>query len=87
MKPLRWASEKSEWLKRNRGVSFEDIIQADVVDVVAHPRLPHQRLLLLEYRDYVWAVPFVENEREIFLKTIYRSRQFTKLYRKGRWKI
>jgi uncharacterized DUF497 family protein len=86
VKPTRWDPEKKELLKRTRGISFEDAVQADIIDVVAHPKQPHQRILLVEYQDYVWAVPYVENDQEIFLKTIYRSRQFTRLYRKGRWK-
>jgi len=31
-------------------------------------------------RDYVWLVPFVESETEIWLKTIIPSRKTTKKY-------
>ena len=30
--------------------------------------------------NYIYLVPYIENENEIFLKTIYPSRKFTKIY-------
>ncbi len=87
MQRVTWNSDKNDWLKRTRGISFEDILQASVIDTVTHPKYTHQRILLVEHQNYVWAVPFVKNEKEIFLKTIYKSRQFTKIYRKGRWTL
>lgn len=35
----------------------------------------------IEIEDYVYLVPFVETENEVFLKTIIPSRKATKRYR------
>ena len=83
MKELRWDLVKSGWLKRNRGASFEDIIQSELIAVKRHPGRPLQKIMLFDYGGYIWVVPFVEDTREIFLKTLYPSRKYTKLYRKG----
>ena len=41
--------------------------------------------MLFEYRKYVWLVPFVQEENgDIFLKTLYPSRKYTKLYKEGK---
>ncbi len=86
MKLVRWNELKSARLKRTRGVSFDEISQAIFIDVVEHHARPGERLLLFEHKNYVWVVPFVENDRELFLKTLYPSRKYTKLYRRGRWR-
>lgn len=39
--------------------------------------------MLFEYRGYVWVVPYVADENEIFLKTLYPSRKYTTLHKKG----
>ena len=83
MKDLRWALSKSEELKRTRGVSFEEIIHAELLAVKEHPSRPHQKILLFKFRDYVWVVPFIEREGEIFLKTLFPSRKYTKMWRAG----
>jgi hypothetical protein len=84
-----WDDEKNRLLKRSRGNGFEDIIVAieegNLVDVLQHPnvaRYPHQQIYLIAYRNYVYAVPFVRNSEteEVFLKTIFPSRRYTKLY-------
>ena len=44
---------------------------------LAHPRVS----LTFEVDDYVYLVPFVETESEIFLKTIIPSRKATRQFR------
>lgn len=87
---FNWNDEKNELLKQTRGISFEEIViaieEGHVVDVVRHQnrdRYPHQQIYLVACRDYIYAVPFVRDveKREIFLKTIYPSRKYTKQYR------
>lgn len=39
--------------------------------------------MLFEYRGYVWVVPYVETGGELFLKTLFPSRKYTKLYKQG----
>lgn len=85
MKRLGWSHEKNAWLKRTRGVSFEEIahhIENDeVLDIRKHPnseRYPNQRIFVIAFGDYVYLVPFVEDDEEIFLKTIIPSRKAKK---------
>lgn len=69
---------------KERGVSFEmclvKIESKDIVDILDNTRYPNQKIFVLEIDAYVYLVPFVENEDEIFLKTIIPSRKFTKKY-------
>lgn len=80
---LRWNLLKSERLKRTRGASFEELIQSKLIAVKRHPKKPHQNMLLFERRGYIWVVPYVESGDEVFLKTLYPSRKYTKLYKRG----
>lgn len=82
MKEIRWNLLKSERLKRTRGVSFEEILKRRLVTVKRHPKKLHQNVLIFEHKKYIWVVPFVEEEGNLFLKTLYPSRQLTKIYRK-----
>lgn len=70
-----------------RGIGFELAIEAiqqgNVLDIIEHPnqeKYPGQRIFILEIDRYVYMLPFVENEREIFLKTIIPSRKLKKKY-------
>jgi hypothetical protein len=52
--------------------------------VVMHPnqnKYPGQMISIVEVDDYVYLVPFVETESEIFLKTIIPSRKATRQFR------
>lgn len=82
MKPIEWNPQKSESLKRQRGVSFEEIIEEELIDVLRHPTKIHQHILVYKRKEYCWAVPCVLEEGRIFLKTIYPSRKLTKKYLK-----
>lgn len=88
---IRFNEEKNQLLKATRNISFEDVLQLikgkKLLDNIAHPskKHPHQRLYVIEFREYVYAVPYIvsREKKEIFLKTIYPSRSLTKYYRKG----
>lgn len=69
-------------MKRTRGVSFEEITTAELVAVIEHPRRRDQKIMLFVYQKYIWVVPFVETGTEIFLKTLYPSRKYTRLLRR-----
>ena len=91
MRRFRWNPEKNELLRRERGVSFEEVELAiergDLLDIVEHPnklKYPDQRLFIVRIKDYVFLVPFVEDQSEIFLKTVIPSRAATKKYLSGR---
>ena len=83
MKDLRWNLLKSERLKRARGASFEELIQSELIAVKRHPSKTHQNLLLFEHKGYIWVVPYVMSGNEVFLKTLYPSRKYTKWHKRG----
>lgn len=86
--PIEWSAEKNRQLIRTRGVSFEEVQQAleddaNILDIFPHPNkaaYPNQTILVVNIRNYAYAVPFVQDERKTFLKTIYKSRKFTSTY-------
>ena len=87
MNYFAWNPEKNEELIEERGISFERVIQhienEQVLDVIKHPntsKYPNQRMFILEIDNYAYLVPFVENNFEIFLKTIIPSRKATRKY-------
>ncbi|MBI2890699.1 MAG: toxin [Nitrospirae bacterium] len=80
---VRWDQGKNERLKRARGVSFEEILGAKLLAVEQHASRTNQKVMLFELRGHVWVVPFVRDERGIFLKTLFPSRKLTKRWRKG----
>lgn len=84
-----WNDQKNDMLKEQRGISFEEIIilisENKLVDVLSHPnkvKYPNQYLYLINICEYIYVVPFVNNveKKEIFLKTIFPSRDYTKKY-------
>ena len=87
----RFSDEKNELLKSTRGIGFEDVLkfinEDQVLDDLKHPdsKRSNQRVYLIKIEEYVYVVPYVINmsKQEIFLKTIYPSRRYTKLYLKG----
>lgn len=90
MKIFNWNNEKNIWLKENRGISFEDILfyidNGCLVDDTIHPnqdKYPNQRMLVVKIIEYIYLVPYTENETERFLKTIIPSRKATKKYLGG----
>jgi hypothetical protein len=83
VKEFKWNSLKSERLKRVRGASFEDIIGTKLIRIKKHPQKENQKIMLFEYKNYIWAVPCIEDESHVFLKTLYPSRKYTKMHRKG----
>jgi uncharacterized DUF497 family protein len=84
MKYLNWNSEKNELLKQERGICFEEIaylIESGlVIGIEENPAYPNQKMYVLEIDNYPIIVPFVENDDEIFLKTAFPSRKYTKKY-------
>ena len=84
MKYLNWNSEKNETVKRERGISFEEIAymveSGQIIGIEENPVRPNQKLYILEIENYAFVVPFVETDQEIFLKTAFPSRKYTKRY-------
>lgn len=87
MKPISWNAEKNALLKAERGVSFEDVVfhimAGDILDTFDHPnqkRYRGQQIHAIVIEEYVYLVPFLESDEEVFLKTIIPSRKATKSY-------
>jgi uncharacterized DUF497 family protein len=90
MNSYRWDNEKNEQLKKQRGIGFEQIVmhvdRGDMIEIVDHPnsvKYPHQKMLVVNIKDYIYLVPFVQNDNEMFLKTIIPSRKATNKYLRG----
>ncbi len=90
MKYFSWNPEKNTALMRERGISFEEIVfhieNGNVLDLLEHPnteRYPNQRVFVVDVEGYAYLVPFVEDEVEVFLKTIIPSRKATRDYLGG----
>jgi len=87
-KIYNWNPDKNQLLVKDRGITFERIVFAigsgDELAVLEHPnqeKYPGQKISIVQVDDYVYAVPFIENDTEIFLKTIIPSRKATRQYR------
>jgi uncharacterized DUF497 family protein len=87
VKSFAWDEAKNERLKVERGVGFEDMVfhieRGDLLDILEHPnpeRYGGQRIFVVQRDDYVYLVPFAEDDRRVFLKTIIPSRKATKQY-------
>ena len=86
----KWNHEKNEKLKAERGIGFEQIVlhieRGDLIDIVEHPnqsKYPNRQMLIIKIKYYVYLVPFVEDEKNRFLKTIIPSRKATRYYLGG----
>ncbi len=80
MNKFYWSPEKNELLKKVRKVTFDDLVDARLIGMENHPKLAHQKLMLVEYRKQVWVIPYVEGKDYYFLKTAFPSRKHTKKY-------
>ena len=82
MKNIRWSPLKDHLLRQKYGVSFEDlIIDGTFIEEIKHPSRDNQRILVYEYKHYIWSIPFVTERDGKFLKTIYPSRKVVKKYK------
>ena len=90
MKTFSWNDEKNAFLEAERQVSFEDVVlyieMGFLLDVLEHPnqgKYKGQKIFVVQIDEYVYLVPFVETDDQIFLKTIIPSRKATRKYLKG----
>ena len=87
MKTISWDATKNDLLRRERDVTFEEVVIAindgNILDIIEHQdkkKFGHQLILVVEINNYAYIVPYVENDKEVFLKTIIPSRKATKTY-------
>jgi len=83
-----WDSKKNDFIKANRGISFEAIIvhlgRGDIWKVTDHPdqdRYPGQSILFVIVDDYIYLVPLEIRGDTLWLVTIIPSRKATRQYR------
>lgn len=80
-------TDKNKKLLAERGIGFEEVIlelEANrKLDVIEHPnkdRYPNQKMFIVEIDGYVYVVPFIQDEDNFYLKTIFPSRKLTRKY-------
>ena len=90
MKLFDWNDEKNDELKRERDVSFEEIVfhitHGELLDTIQNQnqkKYPGQKIFIVNVENYACLVPFVEDDEIIFLKTIIPSRKMTRKYLGG----
>jgi len=89
MKEFRFNQDKDKILKEKRSLGFNDIIIAinkgKLIKLIDNPnkkKYLKQKIYLVLIKDYIFAVPCIEEEKYIFLKTLYPSQKYTKKYLK-----
>jgi hypothetical protein len=90
VKQFKWNSVKNAWLKKNRGISFEEIL-LDIqngkllgkVDTPKPEKYPGQKIYIVDHDGYCVLIPHIEINDIVFLKTLFPSRVATKIYKKG----
>jgi len=90
MKDYLFSKDKDILLKKIRGIGFDEIIEAitqgKIIKVINHhntEKYPTQKIYLVEIRNYIFSVPFVEEKDYFFLKTIIPNRKYAKKYIKN----
>jgi uncharacterized DUF497 family protein len=90
VKQYTWDEKKNQKLIQERGVSFEDVVQAiaeeHLLDITTHHntgKYPGQYQLVVQMVDYVYLVPYEELDDKIRLITIIPSRKARKKYSPG----
>lgn len=85
---FEYSEEKNDWLKIDRGISFEEVVDLiknkKIIKTIVHPnqkKYPTQKIYIINVHGYAYLVPFVRTKNNVvFLKTIFPSRKYTKLY-------
>lgn len=67
-----------------RGISFAEIAylieNGKLLGIEKNLGYPNQKIYIVEVDNYAIVVPFVETDTEIFLKTAFPSRKYSKRY-------
>ena len=86
-KNYHWNLQKNQFLKIQRNISFEDVVNIllqglELDDVVHHnkEKYPRQRAFEIKFEGYYFYVPYVEEKEYVFLKNIIPSRKLKKKY-------
>ena len=84
MRRFAWKPEKNEWLKRERGISFEQIEEAiasgGFKGIAVNRAHPEQIIIAVMIDGYIVGVPATVQPTMILLWTAYYSRKLNKRY-------
>ena len=90
-KIIKWDEEKNQILQIQRGLSFEMVVEClENGNILARrehhnkDKYPNHYIFILQLDVYICYVPFIENENEIFLKTIIPSRKLKKEFKNAK---
>jgi uncharacterized DUF497 family protein len=82
-----WDEKKNHKLKKERNVSFEEVIVAleskKLLDILEHKnqkKYKNQKIFVVEIDNYAYYVPFEENKDTVILRTIFPHEKATKKY-------
>lgn len=86
---FEWHNKKSEYIKRIRGLSFDEIVekirQGAVLDILDNrEEFEGQKLMILNIDGYAWGVPIEKRGDKLRIITAYPSRKFTRMYLGGK---
>ena len=84
---VRWSADKDAMLRSDPGrggISLAEcavaIEEGRILDDLPNPARPNQRIFVLDINGYAYVVPYVADEKRIFLKTVFPSRKHTARY-------
>lgn len=89
---IKWNKEKEVLLKCTRNIDIHEAASLiddgqflKIEEVPSQENHPEQLMFLLLLNDYVHCVPFViEDNGDIFIKTIFPNRRKNKLWKRGK---
>jgi hypothetical protein len=84
---FKWDKKKNELLKKERGISFEELVfsieNGFLLDLIENPnriKYPNQKIYIVRHKNYVYTVPAVKEDDITFLKTAFKNRKYNKRY-------
>jgi len=87
VKRFSWNREKNEQLKKERRVSFEDVVfhiqHGDLLDILEHPnpkRFGRQRIFVVRINEYVYLVPRGIRGRDVLENNYSKSQGDQKIF-------
>ena len=80
-----YSRSKAEWLLKERKIDMDEVVDIllrdEILGIEKNPARPGQKVILIKYRGYVHALPYVfDAAGNIVIKTVYPARKFNKKY-------
>ena len=92
MKYVEWGEDKNTLLLQKRQVGFEDILSAlsngKLIETIEHPnqeKYTGQKIFVVNIKQYIYLVPFVETKEKILLKGRKWKCSLTKMKKNIEW--